>query len=299
MIRLGLTFALLAVGSTALGAEPATTTAPPPTVGRLADTRAVRARLGLAPAYDETPRVETIKVAVLDYGFEGMGRGRAYLPEGAVLVEDYDPEFVRRNDLGDPEYRKPFEPGNSHGRTMAQIIWAVAGSRPKGPKFYLLNANGPTMLRRAVRYAIEERVDVILFSGSFEGGGDGDGRGPINRVVSDAVGAGIIWINAAGNYGHRVYNGPIRPSPTAISGSATGPTSPPCGSGTGSMRTPSPSPSPGTTTGGTRTRGRTRTSTCSSRTGPGVGSDRGRRCRSREIGRRAPTRAGTLANGSS
>ena len=34
------------------------------------------------------------------------------------------------------------------------------------------------MLRRAVRYAIEQKVDLILFSGSFEGGGNGDGRGP-------------------------------------------------------------------------------------------------------------------------
>ena len=214
-MRRSLTSALLALtifGSTGLGAEPATSVpANPPTVSRLADSKAVRTRLGLLPAYDDLTRVESIKVAVLDYGFEGMGRGRPYLPEGAVVVEHYEPEFVRRNGLGDPQYRKPFEPGNSHGRTMAQIVWAVTGSRSKGPKFFLLNANGPTMLRRAVRYAIEERVDLILFSGSFEGGGDGDGRGPINRVVSDAVGAGIIWINAAGNYGHRVYNGPIRP----------------------------------------------------------------------------------------
>src|SRR5262249_13503474 len=93
---------------------------------------------------------------------------------------------------------------------MAQIVWAVTGSHPRGPQFYLLNANGPTMLRRAVRYAIEHKVDIILFSGAFEGGGNGDGRGFINRVVADALAAGILWINAAGNYGHRVYNGPVR-----------------------------------------------------------------------------------------
>src|SRR5207237_2496237 len=102
------------------------------------------------------------------------------------------------------------EPLNRHGRIMAQIVWAVTGARPEGPKFYLLNANGPTMLRRAVRYAIEQRVDVIVFSGSFEGAGNGDGRGPINRVVADALAAGILWINAAGNYGHHVYSGPVR-----------------------------------------------------------------------------------------
>ncbi len=164
----------------------------------LADSKAVRERLGLSPAYDGVLGVESVKVAVLDYGFDGLAEGKGYLPESAEIVEDYDPEFVRRFGLGDPEYRKPFEPLNRHGREMAQIVWSVAGSRPGGPKFYLLNANGPTMLRRAVRYAIEKRVDVILFSGSFEGGGSGDGKGPIDRVVDEAVARGILWVNAVG-----------------------------------------------------------------------------------------------------
>ena len=132
-------------------------------------------------------------------------------PPSAVVVEHYDPASSRRHpDLGDPDYRKPFEPGNRHGREMAQIVWAITGSDPRGPQFYLLNANGPTMLRRAVRYAIEQDVDIILFSGSFEGGGNGDGRGPINRIVDEALAAGILWINAAGNFGGKVYNGPVR-----------------------------------------------------------------------------------------
>ena len=180
------------------------------TVARLTNPTEMRTRLGLVPEYANVPGVESLRIAVLDYGFEGLNAGRPYLPEGSVVVEHYDPDFVRRNDLGDPEYRKPFEPGNRHGRDMAQIVWAMTGSKPAGPRFYLLNANGPTMLRRAVRYAVEARVDLILFSGSFEGGGNGDGRGPINRIADEALAAGIPWINAAGNYGRRVYNGPVR-----------------------------------------------------------------------------------------
>ncbi len=177
---------------------------------RLANEAEVRNRLGLIPEYENVAGIDAIKVAVLDYGFEGVGPDRSYLPKSAEVVEHYDPAFVRRFDLGDPEFRKGFEPTNRHGRIMAQIIWGVTGSRPTGPKFYLLNANGPTMLRRAVRYAIEQKVDVILFSGSFEGGGSGDGHGPIDRIVADATAADILWINAAGNYGLRVYNGPVR-----------------------------------------------------------------------------------------
>ncbi|WP_435021300.1 S8 family serine peptidase [Tundrisphaera sp. TA3] len=208
---LGFVLAVIA-GPAGLGqAPPSDPPTAPVRVARLADAAGLRRRLGLTPEYENLARVDAIRIAVLDYGFEGMGPGRPYLPDGTELIEHYDPEFVRRNGLGDPEYRKGFEPGNRHGRDMAQIIWAMTGSRPRGPQFVLLNANGPTMLRRAVRYAIERQVDVILFSGSFEGGGNGDGRGPIDHVVDEAVGRGILWINASGNQGGRVFTAPVRP----------------------------------------------------------------------------------------
>jgi hypothetical protein len=184
-----------------------------PSGARLANADEVRRRLGLLPAYERVAGIEAVKVAVLDSGFAGADDSHRYLPADTVLVEHYDPDFVRRFDLGDPDFRKPLIPGDPHGRAMAQIVWAMTGSHPRGPRFYLLNANGPTMLRRAVRYALEQRVDVILFSGSFEGGGNYDGAGPINAVVDQAVAAGVIWVNAAGNYGGCVYNGPVRPGP--------------------------------------------------------------------------------------
>jgi hypothetical protein len=76
-----------------------------------------------------------------------------------------------------------------------------------------MNANGPTMFRRAVRMAIELKADVILFGGTFEGAGNYDGRGPIDAVVDEAVAAGIIWVNAAGNTGGAVFNGPADVGP--------------------------------------------------------------------------------------
>lgn len=181
-----------------------------PRASQLANAQAVRTRLGLASEYASVAGVDSIKIAVLDFGFDGVANGLPYLPANMVVVEHYDREFVRRFGLGDPDYRKGFEPGNRHGRVMAQIVWGVTGRRRGGPRFYLLNANGPTMLRRAVRYAIEQKVDVILFCGSFEGGGNGDGRGPINRIVSDALAANILWINSSGNFGRKVYSGPVR-----------------------------------------------------------------------------------------
>ena len=170
----------------------------------LADSKAIRERLGLSPAYDGMDGVELIRVAVLDYGFDGLGPGaRDTLPDSAEIVEDYDPEFVRRFGLGDPEYRKPFEPAQSPRsrdgpdrlvghRLASRAARSSTCSTPTGRPC----SAGP------IRYAIEKRVDVILFSGAFEGGGER------RRQRADRPGrrrggrpGDRLWINAAGNYG--------------------------------------------------------------------------------------------------
>lgn len=185
----------------------------PVVVAKLANGTEIRKKLALLPGYATVPRIGNVKVAVLDAGFAGFDGKRPYLPANAVLVEHYDREFVRRFNIGDPDFTKAFNPGDPHGRLMAQLVWAMTGNSPEGPQFFLLNANGPTMFRRAVRYAIEQKVDIILFSSTFEGAGNYDGRGPINAAVDDAVRAGIIWINAAGNSGGQVFNGPVEVMP--------------------------------------------------------------------------------------
>lgn len=185
----------------------------PRRVSQLANAAEVRDKLGLAAEYRDYNRLKSIKIAVLDFGFEGFDAARAQLPPSAAIVENYDPEWVRKHNLGDPEYKKSFEPGNAHGRMMAQAVWAVCGSQADGPQFFLLNVNGPTLFRRAVKYAIDKGVHIILFSGHFEGGGNFDGKGTINDAVSEATKAGIIWVNAAGNHHGRVYSGPVTVGP--------------------------------------------------------------------------------------
>lgn len=187
-------------------------TTEPPKRGRisqLANVSELREKLGLLKHYADTPNLSLIKIAVLDYGFDGLDKDRPCLPATAQLIEQYDPELIKKFQLGNPEFTKGFEPGNAHGRFMAQSIWATTNFSFTGPQFYLLNANGPTMFRRAIRQAIDLKVDIILFSGHFEGGGNYDGKGSINAAVTEAIKSGIIWINAAGNHHGRVYNGPV------------------------------------------------------------------------------------------
>jgi hypothetical protein len=182
-------------------------------VAQLANATDLRDKLGLTNPYRLTTGLGRIKIAVLDYGFDGFDPERPCLPGPTTVVEHYDPAKIKQYALGDPDFRKGFEPNNSHGRQMAQAVWAVTNFPTDGPQFFLLNANGPTLFRRAVREAIDQKVDIILFSGHFEGGGNYDGKGTINAAVSEAIKAGIIWVNATGNHHGRVYTGPVDVGP--------------------------------------------------------------------------------------
>ncbi len=209
MRRLGACLSVCLLAGLVVAVEPPEPTPSLTAASKLTNAESVRRKLGLYSNYPAVPAIGTVKVAILDSGFDRFDGKRTYLPKKTEIVEHYDPEFIKANKLGDPAFQKPFVPGEAHGRLMAQLVWAATGGSQFGPQFHLLNANGPTLFRRAVRYAIEKKVDIILFSGTFEGAGNYDGRGPINAAVDEATAAGIIWINAAGNSGNMVYNGPV------------------------------------------------------------------------------------------
>ncbi len=153
-------------------------------------------------------RISQIKIAIIDNGFLGYQKGSGQLPDSTVLVQEYDPDFIKKYNLGNPAYKENMAQ-TEHGLQMAEIAWALSGGKSEGPQFYLLNANGITNFRRAVRYAIEQQVDIILYSQNRECCGNFDGGGFINKIVNEATRSGILWVNAAGNYGGRVFNSNI------------------------------------------------------------------------------------------
>ena len=177
----------------------------------LENIKEVRAFFGL-DQYQYRPELSRLKIAIIDNGFEGYDAAKKQLPESTQLITAYPKDMITQFNLGDPEYVQP-PIATEHGKIMAQIVWGITGANPQGPKFYLLNANGITNFRRAVRYAIQEKVDLILYSQNRECCGNFEGGGFLNAIVNDATKAGIVWINAAGNYGGHVFNG----SPKSLS----------------------------------------------------------------------------------
>lgn len=153
--------------------------------------KAMRESLGLRQYTRMNP---SLKIAILDTGFMGFHPSRQYLPPSTVLFDrltSFRPEPT------------------SHGLTMAQIVWSITGMSKEGPHFYLYNTNGFSNFKAAIQSVIDNRIDIVLYSQVWPFGGNLDGTGFINSQVERALSAGVIWINAAGNYRQSSYNGHV------------------------------------------------------------------------------------------
>jgi hypothetical protein len=97
---------------------------------------------------------------------------------------------------------------------MAEIVWAMASDEGREqqfePEFYLYNAFGFSNFQSAITEAIAAQVDLILYAEVWEYGGNFDGQGFFNTEVDRAIDAGILWVNAAGNFGRSTYNSGIQ-----------------------------------------------------------------------------------------
>lgn len=139
-----------------------------------------------------------IKVAVLDNGFGGRDKeiGKT-LPKDTV----YDSGPVVEIEGKDGKKIKVV-PSESHGSVMARLLMMVLDK--SGAKYdielHLIDALGYTRFSAAVEKVIREKFDVVLYSQVWEFGGNVDGKGFINVLVDKAVAAGVIWIQAAGNF---------------------------------------------------------------------------------------------------
>ena len=132
-------------------------------------------------------------VGVLDFGFQDY----------AALVRSgrLPPAAAQRafNDSG------TVENGNRHGTACAEIVHAVAPDA----RLFLAAVDGRTdQVMNAAWWLAEQGVDIINFSGGTPVGPH-DGTALLDRFVDDFVDAtGIVWVNAAGNYGAQHWGGP-------------------------------------------------------------------------------------------
>lgn len=133
-----------------------------------------------------------VKVAVLDLGFYGYE---------SLLGTELPSSVATHSCRADQDISGS---GERHGTAVAEIVHDVA------PDAQLVFANSQTEVEFAncVSWLKGQDVDIVNFSAGWVGTGPGDGTGVVNEVVDDATAAGIIWVNAAGNYAQQHWMGP-------------------------------------------------------------------------------------------
>lgn len=157
--------------------------------------------LGMS-AYTQATRLsprKTARIAILDNGFNG-----------------YEAEIGKTLPANTTYHAGPIAPPTpqeSHGLYMAQMVSGLltaSNSSPQLPfELHLFAASGYTNLAAAIEHVSNEKFDVVLYSQVWEYGGNGDGHGFINSLVNKATQAGVLWINAAGNYHTLTYHSGI------------------------------------------------------------------------------------------
>ncbi|MCB0350704.1 MAG: S8 family serine peptidase [Bdellovibrionales bacterium] len=158
----------------------------------------IKQSLGFAPYYKLNAATRRkIKVAVFDNGFDGYEKALGKdLPADTTYVKGTLPSN-EKNDT-------------AHGRFMAEILYALMTNNGKekdlAPELYLFKTTGFTNLKEAIDESIRLKVDVILHSMVREYGSNFDGEGFFNTEINRATSAGIIWVNAAGNFAKTTFN---------------------------------------------------------------------------------------------
>jgi hypothetical protein len=158
--------------------------------------------LNLRSYFSEGQRARKhLKIAIFDNGFNGASReiGRS-LPKNTRIHKG-------------PVAQEGEE--ETHGFYMARILWSMlsngGGDTRYAPvEFHLYNTFGYSNLKAAIDDAVKNRIDIVLYSQTWEYGGNFDGRGFINKLIDKAIDSGILWVNNSGNVGSTTYNSGIQ-----------------------------------------------------------------------------------------
>jgi hypothetical protein len=171
----------------------ASTSSDPTAALAITNINELAASTGVAAYLQAGYQGQGIKVAILDNGFAGLKNS---LESGRLPI----------NTTYIPGRDGSSSADTAHGTKLAELVHGLA---PKA-KVYLINSNGYSNFVRAIDQAIQAKVDMILYAQVWEYGGNFDGGGFINSEVNKAVRSGILWVNAAGNYGLATWEGQLQ-----------------------------------------------------------------------------------------
>ncbi len=147
--------------------------------------------MGLEPWQRAGMQGQGIKIAITDTGFDAYWN---------LLGTELPRDVIIKSFRADGDITGN---GDAHGTAVAEIVYDVA---PEAI-FYLVNFSTEVELGNAVDYLIQQNVHVISSSVGWPGTAYGDGRGSVSDIVQKAEAAGIVWVQAAGNFGNTHWTG--------------------------------------------------------------------------------------------
>ncbi len=141
-----------------------------------------------------------VVIAVLDLGFGATRlpglQDRGELPPASRL------EMVSFDATWGIAGRNAYGNATNHGELVAQTVFDFAPAA----RYLFVNYHTEQDFQAAVEWLISRRPDVVVHSNSFLEG-PFDGSSPAAQAVDRAAAAGIAWVNSAGNYAERHWEG--------------------------------------------------------------------------------------------
>lgn len=136
-----------------------------------------------------------VEIAIVDIGFAGwQARLGDELP-AQVVTADFCPAGFFDGPTAD-----------DHGTAVAEIVHELAPSA----KLHLVCIDDLVSLGRAKDYVVTNDIPIVNHSVAWLNTSRGDGTGVAgspDAIVADARAQGVLWVNAAGNYGEEHWSG--------------------------------------------------------------------------------------------
>ena len=142
-----------------------------------------------------------VTIVILDLGF-----GSTHLPV-AQAAGELPPAAQIETRSFDAAYglagRNAYGNLTNHGELVAQTVFDYA---PKA-RYIFVNYHTEQDFQAAVDWIIQRHPDMVVHSNSFLEG-PFDGTGDAAQAVDRAAASGIAWLNSAGNYAEKHWQGP-------------------------------------------------------------------------------------------
>jgi hypothetical protein len=159
------------------------------------------ARIGADALHNAGLEGAGVRIVVLDTAFGNLDRlDRLAGTELPTVPADHRATFDQTYGLAGRDYNGNY---SAHGEEVAEILYDIAPAA----EYWFVNYRTADEFGEAEQYVESLHPDVVVHSNSFLFG-PFDGSGWFAKKVDRAAAAGILWVNSAGNYRMKHWEGP-------------------------------------------------------------------------------------------